>query len=1691
MKSSLLAAIAALSLLSAVACLAESVGKPSFQQTFPPGAVRLLEGPFKAMQDADHAYLIRLEPDRLLALFRLEAGLEPRAKPYGGWESPAQPGKTWSLAGHSLGHYLTAASLMYRMTDDHRLRERVEHIVRELKECQDKRGDGSLVAFPYARELEADIRDGKVETVDKYWAPFYTIHKELAGLRDAWLLCGDPNAREVMVRLADWCGGLVKGLSEEQRERLLQMEHGGMAEALADVYAITAESRHLDFARLYSHRELMAPLAEGKDTLTGKHANTQIPKFTGFQRIHELAGDAQAGAAAEFFWRTVVESRTWVNGGNSIHEHFPAPENMVEHITHEGGPETCNTYNMLRLTTALHRAKPSAAHLDYYENALFNHILASQAPLAGAGAFVYYTPLRPQYARSYGTDFHSFWCCTGTGMENHARYGELIYSHDSRALSVNLFMASELTWPERGLVLRQETRFPDESAATLVIVQAPAEPITLRIRHPSWLAAQRFGLRVNGQRINANTQPGGFAEITRQWTPGDRVRVNLSMNLRVVRQASTPGWVSIFYGPILLAGELGSEGLTRADYFGSYTPAKALMPSARAPVFAAETDGQILERIVPVPGRTVTFRTEGLVKPEDVTLSPFFRLHFQRYAFYWQLTDEGSWEQQQRELARAERQEREIEARTVDRVRIGEQQPEIDHNLQFENSHSGAGPHNRRWRDARNGGWFSYELRLPPEGQPSALRVLYWGADRGREFDIQLDGHLIATQKLDGRKDGFFAIEYEIPKALAAGKQKVTARFQCAPGGIAGGIFDLRMVTLPIQRAAVLTDQPEGGLASKRLSGGFEPVASGSSHQVSQDRPAANLALVASSSTSHVSGHETITALNDGSNPAHSNDKSAGAYGNWPRAGTQWVQYDWPLPVQTGQIEVYWFDDQRGVRLPVACRLSYWDGTSFIPVPGAAGLGLGANQFNVTTFPAITTTKLRLEFDSLETFSTGILEWRVLDAGGSPNFPPTVDAGVDRVVILPGQTYLEGRVRDDGKPNPVPAVQWRKESGPGAVEFEDATALATSARFSALGEYKLQLAANDGQSESAASLNVTVAAAPPAQPLAAVPTTAYKLSGPFWPARAKAIIVNWIPHCIRMIEDPNTKEGGIQNFAEAGRKLAGANDARHVGAVFANTWVYNTLESICLALMLDAQGDAEILRAQAAMRKTLEDWIPKMLSAQEPDGYLHTMYTIQGQPRWSNKHDHEDYQAGYFIEAAIAHWQLTNGKDRRMYDAARRLADCWARNLGPAGNRQWFPGHQALEMALVRLADLAQITEGPDSGREYVALAKWLLDQRQNGEEYDQSHLPVTRQYEAVGHAVRAVYSYAGMADIAIATADVDYHSAVKSLWNSIVNRKYYVTGGIGSGETSEGFGRDYSLPQNAYSESCAGSGMLFFQHRMNRACHHARYADLYEETLYNVILGGLDLDGQNFTYTNPLDSSQARYKWHVCPCCVGNLPRTLLQLPTWTYTQSADTLHVNLFVGGTVTLANLGGVPVRLVQDTGYPWTGKVALELHPAAPARFTLKVRVPNRHTSELYSSTPSLPGLLSLKLNGQSLTPPLDRGYAVIERSWQPGDRIEWEVPLQVQRIKATEKIAATRGRAALRYGPLIYNFESVDQSLDSILAPGAPLSAEWEDDLLGGVMVIRGQFADGSPLLAIPNYARLNRGGRSIVWIRSQ
>lgn len=870
------------------------------------------------------------------------------------------------------------------------------------------------------------------------------------------------------------------------------------------------------------------------------------------------------------------------------------------------------------------------------------------------------------------------------------------------------------------------------------------------------------------------------------------------------------------------------------------------------------------------------------------------------------------------------------------------------------------------------------------------------------------------------------------------------------------------------------------------------------------DGTALNLARIAAPSSFVTTSENKISALNDGNIPVNSRDRKSGRYAvrRDDEMGdvVPWVQYAWTKPVPIGKIEVYWAVDAprpnaapgseyTRITAPASYRVLYWDGSKFLPVSNPLGLGVAEDTFNTTTFDPITTDKLRLEVVPQGSHAAAILEWVVFNSGPVPSLPPVVEAGVDRSVVLGGQTYLSGRAMwlEDAPGN---TARWTKTSGPGDVIFADAAKPVTTAKFSASGEYVLQLTGTGRAERNASTLMVHVESAPPTNRLDVVYTTKYSVDSPLWSKRAKTLIVDWIPHCIAYCERTdiaaNQGDGGIDNFIEAAKANRGEPHSGHKGYVFSNAWVHQTVESMCIALMVDAQGDPQILETQKHLRSTLERWIPIILAAQMPDGYLQTAYTLADRKewpdRWSPEHrgNHEGYVSGYFIESAINHYTLTDGQDLRLYNAAKKLADCWVANLGP-GRKDWFDGHQEMEQALVRFGRFVNDHEGNHRGNAYVTLAKFLLDSRRGGSEYDQSHLPPEQQYEAVGHAVRATYFYSGMADIAAETGDRGYQSAVMSLWDNMVNKKYYLTGGIGSGETSEGFGPNYSLRNNAYCESCSSCGLVFFQYKLNLAYHDAKYADLYEQTMYNALLGGVALEGKSFCYTNPLINTQ-RTSWHTCPCCVGNIPRTLLMMPTWAYVKSNTGIYVNMFVGSRIHVGKVAGTDVEMVQTTEYPWKGAVAITVNPKERKTFTVYIRIPNRRTSKLYTESPAIHGVHSFAVNGKLVTPRIEKGYAVVTREWQAGDRVDLDLPMEPQRVVADDRIKADLGAVALKYGPLIYSVETADhKDIDQPLSEG-PLRAEWKQDLLGGVVVIHGTWKDGSPMMAIPNYARMNRVG---------
>jgi len=599
----------------------------------------------------------------------------------------------------------------------------------------------------------------------------------------------------------------------------------------------------------------------------------------------------------------------------------------------------------------------------------------------------------------------------------------------------------------------------------------------------------------------------------------------------------------------------------------------------------------------------------------------------------------------------------------------------------------------------------------------------------------------------------------------------------------------------------------------------------------------------------------------------------------------------------------------------------------------------------------------------------------------------------------------------------------------------------------------------------------------------------------FWKDQVKRMTEKWIPHCISQMEEGGAGQE-LLNLVRAGRVLKGEPaGGKFTGCPWSDAYIHNTIEAIALALAVDPEDDRDLANAQAFLRRKLDEWIPIVLAAQMDDGYLHSYHVLKGIPRYSNIGSHEFYVQGYFLEAGVAHFRLTGGEDRRLFAAARRCADHLVATFGPEPKRMWVYGHAGMGIALCRLARLVNEVEGPGAGTKYVRLAKYLFDNRHTVEKYRnayrQSDRPVVEMANATGHAVRATYFYAGIADLAMLAGDAAYQAAAERLWTSAVHRRMYVTGGVGSTHRGEAFGGDYDLPnETAYCESCAGCGLAFWADRMNRLHGDAQYIDIAERVLYNNILGAVDLAGENFFYQNPLATAQRRYPWHGCPCCVGNIPRALLGIKDRMYAMNLarDTLFLNHFVASEGTIDDVAGTPLRIEQQTEYPWRGDVAILLHPETPTAFTLKIRIPGRSVKGLYAAEPDLAGRFTLRVNGETLAAEVVRGYATLRRTWRPGDRIELVLPMDVQRVRADRRVEADRGRVALQRGPLVYNIEDADHDghcRSVYLPPDAGLRPVWKPDLLGAVMAIE---CESPHLLAVPNYARLNRGGWSQVWI---
>lgn len=605
----------------------KQVPTPDKLQTssFKMSEVKLTNSPFKHAETKAAEYLLLLDIDRLLSGFRSEAGLEPKANKYGGWESRG-------VAGHSLGHYLSACSMYYATYNDDRFLRRITYIIDELEVCQNANNNGYVAATPNGKKLFGEVANGDIRSqgfdLNGGWVPLYVMHKVLAGLIDAYQYTENQKALRVASRLADWMCTTFLELNDSEMQRVMTCEFGGMNEALANLYSFTQNENHLKLARVFdNHKEVMDSLAICKDNLEGKHANTQIPKIVGAARLFELTGSKRDSLIATFFWNTVINNHTYINGGNSDWEHFGTPGKLNDRLD-LNTTETCNTYNMLKLTHHLFSWCARSEYSNYYERAVYNHILASQNP--EDGMCVYFTPLVAGGQKSYLTPFDSFACCTGSGMENHMKYGDFIYSKgQDGSLLINLFIPSRLSWNKKGISIIQETQLPNSNSVKLSLETDSSQTFAIRIRYPQW--TKKMEVKVNGQNMEVSPDKNGYVSILKKWKDRDEVEILFDMQLYTIAMPDNPKRIGIFYGPVLLAGELGSEDINIAT---------------EIPVLVTD-DTSPNRWLMKISENPLRFKTKNIGRPNDIVLRPFYEMHHQHYIVYWDLFNNNEWQKEQ------------------------------------------------------------------------------------------------------------------------------------------------------------------------------------------------------------------------------------------------------------------------------------------------------------------------------------------------------------------------------------------------------------------------------------------------------------------------------------------------------------------------------------------------------------------------------------------------------------------------------------------------------------------------------------------------------------------------------------------------------------------------------------------------------------------------------------------------------------------------------------------------------------------------------------------------------------------------------------------------------------------------------------------------------------------------------------
>ncbi|MEI7908351.1 MAG: beta-L-arabinofuranosidase domain-containing protein [Verrucomicrobiota bacterium] len=789
---------------------------PAVARALPLTAVRLTGGPLKQAQDLDAKYLLSLEVDRLVAGYRLRAGLETKAKGYGGWDSVE--GK--QLTGHIAGHYLSAVSLMYAATGDDRFKQRADQLVAQFKEVQDKRGNGYLGALTDAQGRDAagifeqDVAAGKIHSggfdLNGMWSPFYVLHKTYAGLRDAYRYAGSKTALELEVKFAAWAERVFAKLDAAQVQTILNTEFGGMNEVMVDLYVDTGDARWLELSHKFEHHAVTDGLKQQKDNLAGKHGNTQIPKLLGSMERYAATGDAEDLTAATFFWERVAHHHSYATGGDGKDEYFGEADHFNERIDGRTA-ESCNVYNMLKLTRRLFTFAPSAAYADFQERALFNHVLGSIDPQNGSTCYM--VPVGRGVEREYSDMLGSFTCCVGSGMESHALHGDGIYHENGDKLWVNLYAPSTATWRAAGVALEMKTDFPLGESASLRLKLAAAREFTLALRRP-WWAGAGFAVKINGLAVAgqspavvpANT--GCFVEFRRTWHDGDTVEIALPKALHIEPLPDNPNRVAILWGPLVLAGKIGGSSGHPNAHSGHAEDLKAI------PVLVA-AGRPVDEWLKPVAGQAGMFRSAGVGRDSEVELMPFYQLQRHRYAAYWDLFTPASWQEKSDEIARQRERQLKLEAATVAFVQPGEMQPERDFHQQGEDT----APDRVMGRACRRGSkWFSFDVPVEA-AKPMVLVVTYTRDEwRKRTFDILLDGNKVANQVIEPRgPQQFFDVEYPLPAAALKDKSKVTVRFQATGGNEIAAVFGLRMIRREAMPAIQHISPPEQGFFSKQL----------------------------------------------------------------------------------------------------------------------------------------------------------------------------------------------------------------------------------------------------------------------------------------------------------------------------------------------------------------------------------------------------------------------------------------------------------------------------------------------------------------------------------------------------------------------------------------------------------------------------------------------------------------------------------------------------------------------------------------------------------------------------------------------------------------------------------------------------------------------------------------------------------